>query len=202
MFNERASHIQQRIVAGTGRFCSAQFCDPVPQEMMMGAIIAFGIAVGVAALICHQLLTRFRNAVSSTDPLLIAPDRPAAMTLVTAEAISPGSQARIQYPAIRVLRVPPTQEATLGEAMAAEAPTQAAVAMQAAEATEEGAEATNNPPKRPAFRAAQATTSILDSFQSVSGISLELLEKTVFPFASRSTLEYLKDFASHTGPLF
>jgi hypothetical protein len=123
------------------------------------------------------------------------------MTLVTAEATSPGSQARIRYPAIRVLRVPPAQESTLGEAMAAEAPTLVAVTMQAAESTE-AAEAANNPPKRPAFRAALAATSILDSFQSVSGISLELLEKTVFPFASRSALEYLKDFASHKGPLF
>jgi hypothetical protein len=40
----------------------------------------------------------------------------------------------------------------------------------------------------------------LDSFQSVSGISLELLEKTVFPFASRGALEYLMGLTSQIGP--
>ena len=34
------------------------------------------------------------------------------------------------------------------------------------------------------------------------GISLELLEKAVFPFASRGTLEYLMGVTSHTGPPF
>jgi hypothetical protein len=53
----------------------------------------------------------------------------------------------------------------------------------------------------PAIQAPQATD-ILDSFQFVSGISLELLEKTVFPFASRDALEYLMGTASHTGPPF
>jgi len=42
--------------------------------------------------------------------------------------------------------------------------------------------------ERPEFDPAQDT--FLDSFQSASGISLESLEITVFPFASLRGLEY------------
>jgi len=46
----------------------------------------------------------------------------------------------------------------------------------------------NNPRKDLHSRLTSQT--LLDSFQSVSGISLESLEKTVFPFASGGALEY------------
>jgi hypothetical protein len=42
--------------------------------------------------------------------------------------------------------------------------------------------------KRPEFDPAQYA--LLDSFQCASGISLESLENTVFPFASRRDLKY------------
>jgi hypothetical protein len=100
MFNERASYIQQRIVAGTWHFRSAKLNDQAREEMMSGAIIAFGMAVGAATLICYRLLMRCRDAVSLVDPPPMASDRLAAMMLVTAEAISPGAQAKIPHPII------------------------------------------------------------------------------------------------------
>jgi hypothetical protein len=42
--------------------------------------------------------------------------------------------------------------------------------------------------------------SFLDSFQSDPCISLELLEKTVFPFASRRSLKYRMGSTSPKGP--
>jgi hypothetical protein len=41
--------------------------------------------------------------------------------------------------------------------------------------------------------------SFLDSFQSESGISLESLQKAVFPFASRRALNYVLSTASPEG---
>jgi hypothetical protein len=41
----------------------------------------------------------------------------------------------------------------------------------------------------------------LDSFQCVSGISLESLQNTLFPFASGGPLQYRKGFASPIGLL-
>jgi hypothetical protein len=52
----------------------------------------------------------------------------------------------------------------------------------------DGGGAINNPRKDLHSRLTSQT--LLDSFQSVSGISLESLEKTVFPFASGGALEY------------
>jgi hypothetical protein len=40
---------------------------------------------------------------------------------------------------------------------------------------------------------------LLDSFQTALGISLELLESAVFPFASGPALQYLRDQASPMG---
>jgi hypothetical protein len=104
------------------------------------------------------------------------------VSVTAAATISLGAQARIPHLAIRPLRTTP------GEATAGEAAIAAAVAI-------------NDPPWRAAFQAAQAVVGgILDSFQSVPGVSLESLEKTVFPFASRGALEYLMGFTSRTGP--
>lgn len=58
MFDERTSHIEQRIVAGTWRFCTAQFKGPSREEAMMSEMIAFGIAIGIALLMYHRLMTR------------------------------------------------------------------------------------------------------------------------------------------------
>jgi hypothetical protein len=61
MFNERTSHIQQRIVAEAWRLCNAQFKGPPREETMTGAITVFGAAVGIASLICYLLMTRLQN---------------------------------------------------------------------------------------------------------------------------------------------
>jgi uncharacterized membrane protein YgcG len=58
MFNERNCYIQQRIVAGTWRFCLAQFGIPAPEEAMASVVIAFGIAIGIALLMCHRVMKR------------------------------------------------------------------------------------------------------------------------------------------------
>jgi hypothetical protein len=59
MFNERARHIQQRIVAGTWRLRSAQTAGFDAIAMTMGARIRFGMAGGAATSIRYRLLTRF-----------------------------------------------------------------------------------------------------------------------------------------------
>jgi hypothetical protein len=89
------------------------------------------------------------------DPRPIAPDRLVAMMLVTAQAISPGAQARIPRPIISTLQATPAEQANPGEATAAGAAMEAAVAMAAEEAI-------NNPLQPPAFQA--AAPDILDSF--------------------------------------
>jgi len=61
MLNERSSHIWQRIVAGAWRFCNAQFKAPARVETITAAMMAFGIAVGIATLICYLLMTRLQN---------------------------------------------------------------------------------------------------------------------------------------------
>jgi hypothetical protein len=58
MFNERVRHIQQRIVAGTWHSYNARFSSRAPEEMMSGAMIAFGIGLGAATLICYRMLMR------------------------------------------------------------------------------------------------------------------------------------------------
>jgi bacterioferritin-associated ferredoxin len=68
-----------------------------------------------------------------------------------------------------------------------------ATLVMAEEAATAGAEAAPGAKLRP------AVTGILDSFQSLSGISLESLEKALFSFASCCALTYPKAYASPTG---
>jgi hypothetical protein len=114
---------------GNGVFCNAQFKAPAREETMTGAMMTFGIAVGIATLICYLLMTRLRNRrVSGSyrhgfgSVVLIS---------ATAEATSSGAAMIIPQPFIRTL------QATVVEATAGEA----------AEGTAgEAAGATNNPP--------------------------------------------------------
>ncbi len=69
----------------------------------------------------------------------------------------------------------------------------AAVVMAAAVAIDATRATRGNPCFSPAGQG------LLDSFQTVLGISLELLESEVFPFASRPRLQYLRDQASPMG---
>jgi hypothetical protein len=143
MFNERTSHIQQRIVAGAWRSCSAQFEPPAREKTMRGSMMAFGIAIGIATLICYLLVTRLQNRrVISGSPRVVS-DGSVALISATAEAISPGAEMIAPQPVIRALR------ATVAEVIAGEA-----MAGEAVEAMGAPAEAINNSRQRPAFRAA------------------------------------------------
>jgi|SRR3954471_11590972 hypothetical protein len=46
---------------GNDVFCVAQSKAPAGEETMTGAMMAFGIAVGVATLICYLLMTRLQK---------------------------------------------------------------------------------------------------------------------------------------------
>jgi hypothetical protein len=149
---------------------------------MTGAITTFGIVVGMALLICYRLMKRMpkRRVVNGSSADHSGPAEGAD--------VGDGGGHHFAWSA--------GENSASGHSAAAND----SGGSDSGEAAIAAAVAINDPPWRPAFQAAQAVAgSILDSFQSVPGVSLESLEKTVFPFASRDALEYLMGFTSRTG---
>jgi hypothetical protein len=138
---------------------------------MTNAMAAFGIAVAGTSLVCYALMTRVQNSArnrrSSGD----------SSTDVGSSIGGDGWTVASWLGTVRATR-----------AISAAAISAAAIAGEAATAGVAAAADTVASPKDQDFDLPQQR--FLDSIQSVSVGSLELLEKTVFPFASRRGLKY------------
>jgi hypothetical protein len=123
------------------------------------------------------------------------------MLAATAEASLAGSALTMPHPAIPPAPITPAvratrAEATLAEVTVGEAATAVAGVVGAISSPRHSSKDRHAAALFPKFY----SRSFLDSFQSEYRISLESLEKTVFPFASGRGLKYRMGSVSPKGP--